>query len=131
MRTLILIFCLILLSIQSFASEAPLALHCQEDKHRLEVDFSKGKINLFEYDSFSQKEKSLFGFAHNVSNFRLCFNSAYEYFNFSLNIKNDGQLTGKFHAELDQTTLTRLGMVVYTGWFSWEPMQFNHCVIQY
>ncbi len=108
------------------------SLHCQQDQYRLAADFEKNKINIFETDEFNQQERSLFGFAHLMTSHHIYLiptNPNHYYLH--LKIKNDEIVKGKFHLELDETNNSRIGEIEYAGWFSWEPIKFEQCVLSY
>jgi hypothetical protein len=126
---LILLYGLNLSLVQAIEAKS---LHCQQGQYRLAADFENNKINIFETDEFSLSERSLFGFAHLMSshNMYLIRTNPSHYF-LHLKIKNDGIIKGKFQLDLDETNNTRIGEVEYAGWFSWEPIKFQQCVLQY
>jgi len=131
MKTLIL-FTLCLFNFSLVQAMDAKSLHCQQGQYRLAADFKKNKINIFETDEFAQEERSLFGYAHLISSHNLyLMRTNPTYYFLHLKIKNDGIIKGKFHVELDETHNTRIGEVEYAGWFSWEPMKFENCVLSY
>jgi hypothetical protein len=110
----------------------PKTLHCLEGKYRLLADFTTNEVNIFERDSFTQKERNLFGINHYISNYRMgVAKPSLTYYSIDLKIKNDGILKGKFQLEIDPENNARKGMIQYEGWYSWEPIIFNDCSLYY
>jgi hypothetical protein len=131
MKNLIIFFLCIFSFTQTWASDAK-SLTCTEGKYRLAADLVKQKINIFEMDPFTKSEFDLFGFDHTItSNNLYLIRTQKPYYVLNLKIKNDGLIKGKFHLNMDADKQTRIGMAVYEGWFSWEPITFNHCILQH